>query len=423
MAGARLQAAVVSFNTTAAWLLVRLTTSGVTAAGWVGIGTTTPSIRFHVVGGAVLEASSFIFQVQTAGFYFSSGGTGSLYYKDSFGYFVPTAAPGGADRIAFWDASASQVAWLTAGTGLTITGTTMTAAAATTPAGSGSELQYRNAGAFGAVLNSTVDGSGNVVLGSGVLAVQSSSSGAALWLKSASTTVGPTIYTERSRGTLTSKGQVLAGDALLTMADHGYDNTLALRQGLALDVIAQANWTTTSAPTGIRIRTTPVNSLTPAGRLILGASKVLAHNTLTELFRLTYTNTAEHSGMAGEIHLVFVVRGFHSVTQTQVYKRKIKFAMFHTANNLTGFAANEDTSAAIGIETGGATALNINHGINLQAHPGQAISDDIVTASTGTNEVIYKVLFETQVSTIYSIVCYYNIFYHGENELAMAASV
>ena len=36
----------------------------------------------------------------------------------------------GADRIMFWDESANAFAWLTAGTGLTITGTTMTASAA-----------------------------------------------------------------------------------------------------------------------------------------------------------------------------------------------------------------------------------------------------------------------------------------------------
>ena len=52
------------------------------------------------------------------------GGTGS-------GMIDPNA-----DRIMFWDDSAGAVDWLTAGTGLTITGTTITASAGSTPAGS-----------------------------------------------------------------------------------------------------------------------------------------------------------------------------------------------------------------------------------------------------------------------------------------------
>ena len=69
-------------------------TSGVTAAGWVGIGTTSPATRFNVVGDSQLQSAvgGFIFQVQSAGFYFSSGSTGSVYYKDSAGYFVPTTS-------------------------------------------------------------------------------------------------------------------------------------------------------------------------------------------------------------------------------------------------------------------------------------------------------------------------------------------
>jgi hypothetical protein len=66
----------------------------VTAAGWVGIGTTSPAVRFNVVGDSQLQSAvgGFIFQVQSAGFLFSSGSTGSVYYKDSFGYFVPTTS-------------------------------------------------------------------------------------------------------------------------------------------------------------------------------------------------------------------------------------------------------------------------------------------------------------------------------------------
>lgn len=56
-----------------------------------------------------------------------------------------------ADRIAFWDDSAGAVTWLTAGTGLTITGTTIDAAGGGgSPAGSSGQMQYNDASAFGA---------------------------------------------------------------------------------------------------------------------------------------------------------------------------------------------------------------------------------------------------------------------------------
>src|SRR6187401_1355708 len=56
----------------------------------------------------------------------------------------------GADRVAFWDDSAGQVTWLTMGTNLTITGTTLDAAGGGgTPGGSDTQVQYNNSSAFG----------------------------------------------------------------------------------------------------------------------------------------------------------------------------------------------------------------------------------------------------------------------------------
>lgn len=162
--------------------------------------------------------------------------------------------------------------------------------------------------------------------------------------------------------------------------------------------------------------------------MIIGASKVLPRDTLTELFRIAYP-AGEHSGMAGEIHLVIVVRGFHTVTHTGVYRRKIKFAFFHNgANNTAAFIAQEDTSAETNVGTSGhsVTVQKFNHGINAQAYPGVPTGGsplfDSGVSGTG-NDIIYKVLFETNMSTVYSIVCYYHVIYHGENELAMASSV
>lgn len=64
-----------------------------------------------------------------------------------------------ADRILFWDDSAGQVTWLTAGTNLTITGTTLDATGGSgSPGGSNTQLQYNNAGAFGGITGATTDG-------------------------------------------------------------------------------------------------------------------------------------------------------------------------------------------------------------------------------------------------------------------------
>lgn len=53
-----------------------------------------------------------------------------------------------ADRIMFWDDSAGAVTWLTAGTGLTITDTTI-AAAGGSPGGSDTHVQFNDSSAFG----------------------------------------------------------------------------------------------------------------------------------------------------------------------------------------------------------------------------------------------------------------------------------
>ena len=73
-----------------------------------------------------------------------------------------------ADRILFWDDSASSFAFLTAGTGLSISGTTLTATG--TVGGSNTQIQYNNSGAFAGSSELTF-GSGAFTVGSSTLAV------------------------------------------------------------------------------------------------------------------------------------------------------------------------------------------------------------------------------------------------------------
>jgi len=63
----------------------------------------------------------------------------------------------GADRIPFWDDSAGQVTWLTAGSGLSISGTTLTADG-TAPGGGDTNVQVNDGGAFGGSADLTFDG-------------------------------------------------------------------------------------------------------------------------------------------------------------------------------------------------------------------------------------------------------------------------
>ncbi len=69
-----------------------------------------------------------------------------------------------ADRIPFWDDSAGQIVWLTPGSNLTITGTTINATSGTNnPAGSDYLVQYYDGGAFGADVGMYYDKNGGAL--------------------------------------------------------------------------------------------------------------------------------------------------------------------------------------------------------------------------------------------------------------------
>lgn len=75
-----------------------------------------------------------------------------------------------ADRIMFWDDSAGQVTWLTAGTGLTITDTTIDVSGASgTPGGSNTHVQFNNSSAFGGDSGFVYSGSGGAQLTSNLI--------------------------------------------------------------------------------------------------------------------------------------------------------------------------------------------------------------------------------------------------------------
>lgn len=82
-------------------------------------------------------------------------------YDGTTGELIKSLADPNADRILFWDDSAGTTDWLTLGTNLSITGTTLDASGGGgSPGGSTTQVQYNNAGAFAGEAGFVRNGSG-----------------------------------------------------------------------------------------------------------------------------------------------------------------------------------------------------------------------------------------------------------------------
>lgn len=122
------------------WLTVgsglTITGTTITAAGSGGTVTSVAvsggTTGLTTSGGPITTSGTITFAGTLA---LANGGTGAVLVDPN------------ADRIMFWDDSAGQVTWLTAGSGLTITTTTITASGV--PGGSNTQVQFNDSGAFG----------------------------------------------------------------------------------------------------------------------------------------------------------------------------------------------------------------------------------------------------------------------------------
>ena len=531
------------------------------AGAYIDISDNTP------INGAVsvrMQASTHYVQVVGNGIRLSTGALGAIYYQGDIGGFTFLTAlaagttsqylkggasapswssldashittgtlalarggtgsslsdPGAADRILFWDDSAGVVTWLEAGSGLTITGTVMTAAGGTpggntnevqyktavpsfggitnvqngilisqgtgtpplftatfgpirylfsptstlpglnvgslasasnpsspangdiyynstankfrgyqnsawvdlisSPAGSGSELQYRNAGTFGAVLSSSVDGAGVVTFGGGST-IWTSDSSVILSLRLYESTAAnaPQLSVLRSRGSAASKSAVLAGDSLFVMSVAGQYDSAGQRTGGQLLFDARGNFSTSSAPTVFRLKTTHVNSSTPNERMVLGGSLTLVDNTLTNLFSVVFA-AADQKVVGGEIHMLVVAKRLSPSVQTQVYHRKVHFVFAHNGTTNTG-AVDVRQDSGVGLNqvasTGGFT--NLQHAVNAGSTVDMTTA---ITLGTQPETITYKVLFNSDLTgTITQFTIYYHIFMHGEADVTLA---
>ena len=79
------------------------------------------------------------------------------------------------------------------------------------------------------------------------------------------------------------------------------------RQGGEVLWQTTGNYSTSSAPTVFRLKTSHVNSVTPNERLVLGGSLSLVDNTLTNLFSVTFA-AADQKVVGGEIHMMIVAK-------------------------------------------------------------------------------------------------------------------
>lgn len=87
-------------------------------------------------------------------------------YDGTTGKLIKSLADPGADRILFWDDSASTSDWLTLGTNLSITGTTLNASGGGSPGGSNTQVQYNNSGSFAGDSGFTRNGTGDYTMSS-----------------------------------------------------------------------------------------------------------------------------------------------------------------------------------------------------------------------------------------------------------------
>lgn len=145
---------------------------------WVGVGgVATPTTNLPT--GTTIN-SQFIYRTGGTDVTLADGGTGA------------SLTDPGADRILFWDDSAGVVTWLEAGSGLNITGTTLTAIGGITNTAASNELMKSNgtnavpSGIFSTSPGSPILGSGSLG-GSRTITVQSSdaSAGLEIYIKNA----------------------------------------------------------------------------------------------------------------------------------------------------------------------------------------------------------------------------------------------
>ncbi len=222
-----------------------------------------------------------------------SGATGDLLYRTSTGYLARLGV-----------GTAGQV--LTVASGLPSWG----AGGGGSPAGSGSEIQYRNAGAFGAI-TSTVNSTDITFTGydftytkDGTLTLQQKSYG---------TGVNAQWALHRGRGTAASPTAIQSGDTLAAINFSAqYDTSTsvtAFNIGASIQAVAAATWDASNTPTDIIFKTksgialSSITALRITSDQRVGVGSNIAHATIAAQFHVVGTTRFDvGSDATGDIH-------------------------------------------------------------------------------------------------------------------------